>query len=208
MSKIGKKNIVIPKESSVKIEGSNLTFTGPKGTKKLTINDKIFSSGYDISSIKEDYNDLNHPLIKITNHIKNSGKIVVTAINGHIFGGALEIAISSDFRFFSKNAIFCVPPARLGIPYSYQGLKNFINCIGISNTKKIFLTADKFNSNDALEMGIANFISENSETIEEVYEPFLIQQGFIIRTPRGRQVTEKGYNHLGRNKNNQNNLFN
>ena len=130
-------------------------------------NDKIFSSGYDISSIKEDYNDVNHPLIKITNHIKNSGKIVVTAINGHIFGGALEIAISSDFRFFSKNAIFCVPPARLGIPYSYQGLKNFINCIGISNTKKIFLTADKFNSNDALEMGIANFISENSETISD-----------------------------------------
>tara|TARA_B100001121_G_C18681463_1_gene618747 strand:- start:1709 stop:2251 length:543 start_codon:yes stop_codon:yes gene_type:complete len=44
MSKIGKKNIVIPKESSIKIEGSNLTITGPKGTKKLSINDKIFSS--------------------------------------------------------------------------------------------------------------------------------------------------------------------
>ena len=44
MSKIGKKNIIIPKESSIKIEGSDLTITGPKGTKKLTINDKIFSS--------------------------------------------------------------------------------------------------------------------------------------------------------------------
>ena len=44
MSKIGKKNIKIPKESSIKIEGSNLTISGPKGTKKLTINDKIFSS--------------------------------------------------------------------------------------------------------------------------------------------------------------------
>ena len=44
MSKIGKKNIIIPKESSIKIEGSNLTISGPKGTKKLTINDKIFSS--------------------------------------------------------------------------------------------------------------------------------------------------------------------
>ena len=44
MSKIGKKNITIPKDSSIKIEGSNLTITGPKGTKQLTINDKIFSS--------------------------------------------------------------------------------------------------------------------------------------------------------------------
>ena len=44
MSKIGKKNISIPKDSSIKIEGDNLTIAGPKGTKKLTINDKIFSS--------------------------------------------------------------------------------------------------------------------------------------------------------------------
>ena len=44
MSKIGKKNIIIPKESSIKIEGANLTIKGPKGSKTLTINDKIFSS--------------------------------------------------------------------------------------------------------------------------------------------------------------------
>jgi len=44
MSKIGKKSIVVPKDSSIKIEGPDLTISGPKGTKKLTINDKIFSS--------------------------------------------------------------------------------------------------------------------------------------------------------------------
>ena len=44
MSKIGKKNIVIPKESSIKIEGADLIVSGPKGTQKLSINDKIFSS--------------------------------------------------------------------------------------------------------------------------------------------------------------------
>ena len=44
MSKIGKKNITVPKESSIKIEGGNLTITGPKGSKSLSINDKIFSS--------------------------------------------------------------------------------------------------------------------------------------------------------------------
>ena len=44
MSKIGKKNIIIPKESSIKIDGANLIISGPKGSKTLTINDKIFSS--------------------------------------------------------------------------------------------------------------------------------------------------------------------
>ena len=52
MSKIGKKNILIPKESSIKIEGSNLTISGPKGTKVLTINDKIFSSQLNESGFK------------------------------------------------------------------------------------------------------------------------------------------------------------
>ncbi len=45
---------------------------------------------------------------------------------------------------------------------------------------------------------IATAVSESPETIEEVYEPFLIQQGFIMRTPRGREVTEAAYKHLGK----------
>ena len=44
MSKIGKKNIILPKDSSIKVNGSQLTVTGPKGSKTLSINDKIFSS--------------------------------------------------------------------------------------------------------------------------------------------------------------------
>ncbi|SFE31786.1 Holliday junction DNA helicase subunit RuvB [Chitinophaga sp. CF118] len=45
---------------------------------------------------------------------------------------------------------------------------------------------------------IATAVGEESGTIEEVYEPFLIQEGFIKRTPRGREVTEKAYIHLGK----------
>jgi Holliday junction DNA helicase RuvB len=40
-------------------------------------------------------------------------------------------------------------------------------------------------------------VSENAETIEEVYEPFLIKEGFIVRTPRGREATDLAYQHLG-----------
>lgn len=44
---------------------------------------------------------------------------------------------------------------------------------------------------------IATAISEDQGTLEEVYEPFLIKEGFIVRTPRGREVTELAYKHLG-----------
>ena len=47
---------------------------------------------------------------------------------------------------------------------------------------------------------LATAVSESAETIEEVYEPFLIQQGFIYRTPRGREVTEAAYKHLGKSR--------
>ncbi|NQX86085.1 MAG: Holliday junction branch migration DNA helicase RuvB [Flavobacteriaceae bacterium] len=57
---------------------------------------------------------------------------------------------------------------------------------------------DKFKGGPVGITTLATAVSESAETIEEVYEPFLIQQGFIIRTPRGREVTEAAYKHLGR----------
>ena len=66
---------------------------------------------------------------------------------------------------------------------------------------------DKFKGGPVGINTLATAVAENGETIEEVYEPFLIQQGFIVRTPRGREVTELAYRHLGRVKGNQGGLF-
>ncbi|MEL1245693.1 Holliday junction branch migration DNA helicase RuvB [Flavobacterium sp. DGU11] len=57
---------------------------------------------------------------------------------------------------------------------------------------------DKFKGGPVGLSTLATAVSESGETIEEVYEPFLIQEGFIMRTPRGREVTEKAYKHLGK----------
>ena len=45
---------------------------------------------------------------------------------------------------------------------------------------------------------ISTAVGEEAVTIEEVYEPFLIQEGYLMRTPRGREVTELAYKHLGK----------
>jgi len=53
-------------------------------------------------------------------------------------------------------------------------------------------------------------VGEEAGTLEEVYEPFLIQEGFLQRTPRGREVTLKAYQHLGKDRpsmGNQSELF-
>ena len=61
---------------------------------------------------------------------------------------------------------------------------------------------DKFKGGPVGIGTLATAVGENAETIEEVYEPFLIQEGFIMRTPRGREVTELAYKHLGKIKRN------
>jgi Holliday junction DNA helicase RuvB len=67
---------------------------------------------------------------------------------------------------------------------------------------------DKFKGGPVGISTLATAVGENSETIEEVYEPFLIQEGFIMRTPRGREVTHLAYTHLGKIKGqNQGELF-
>jgi len=64
---------------------------------------------------------------------------------------------------------------------------------------KILLTImDKFGGGPVGLSTIATAIGEDSGTIEEVYEPFLIKEGFIKRTPRGRMVTPLAYQHFGR----------
>ncbi|MFY8136849.1 MAG: Holliday junction branch migration DNA helicase RuvB [Flavobacteriales bacterium] len=64
---------------------------------------------------------------------------------------------------------------------------------------KILMTImDKFNGGPVGLTTIATAVGEDSGTIEEVYEPFLIQEGFLTRTPRGRQLTELTYKHLGK----------
>ena len=144
--------------------------------------DKVFSSGYDISSESIDSKESllkihiiendseKHPLMKISEVIVESPKIIIAAINGSIFGGALEIMLNCDFKFFSKESIFCMPPVKLGIFYNYYGLKNFINKIGVSNTRKIFFTGDKYSSDDAMDMKIFDFIYEQKDILKKSIE--------------------------------------
>jgi Holliday junction DNA helicase RuvB len=64
---------------------------------------------------------------------------------------------------------------------------------------RILLTIiDKFKGGPVGITTIATAVGEETGTLEEVYEPFLIQEGFLKRTPRGREATHKAYAHLGR----------
>nr|MBA3727246.1 Holliday junction branch migration DNA helicase RuvB [Armatimonadota bacterium] len=84
-----------------------------------------------------------------------------------------------------------------------------IDTLGLDRIDRSILSAiiDKFGGGPVGVETLSAAISEDSGTIEEVYEPFLIQQGFLQRTPRGRMATEAAYNFLGKEGGPQKNLF-
>jgi Holliday junction DNA helicase RuvB len=83
--------------------------------------------------------------------------------------------------------------------YSLKALN--IDQHGLDEMDNRILSAiiDKFNGGPVGISTIATAVGEESGTIEEVYEPCLIKEGFMKRTPRGREATEHAYRHLGKN---------
>ncbi|WGD35447.1 Holliday junction branch migration DNA helicase RuvB [Olleya sp. YS] len=99
-----------------------------------------------------------------------------------------------DFAQIKGNGSIDIKIAK----YSLEALH--VDAYGLDEMDNKILSTiiDKFKGGPVGISTIATAVSESTETIEEVYEPFLIQQGFIMRTPRGREVTELAYNHLGK----------
>lgn len=82
--------------------------------------------------------------------------------------------------------------------YALEALN--IDRYGLDEIDNKILTTiiDKFRGGPVGISTIATAVGEDPGTVEEVYEPFLIKEGFVVRTPRGREVTELAYRHLGR----------
>lgn len=98
-----------------------------------------------------------------------------------------------DFSAVKGNGVVNVEDAR----YALQ--KMDIDDLGLDDTDRALLRAliEKFNGGPAGLETLAATINEDSNTIEDVYEPYLLQLGFIARTPRGRVCLKGGYEHLG-----------
>lgn len=108
-----------------------------------------------------------------------------------------------DFAQIKGNGTIDLPITQFGL----KALQVDAHGLDEMDNKILSTLIDKFKGGPVGITTLATAVSENAETIEEVYEPFLIQQGFIVRTPRGREVTALAYSHLGRIKNNQEGLF-
>lgn len=82
--------------------------------------------------------------------------------------------------------------------YALEALNIDKNGLDEMDNKILLSIVEKFNGGPVGLSTIATAVSEDPGTIEEVYEPFLIKEGYIKRTPRGREATQRTYKHLGK----------
>ena len=137
-----------------------------------------------------------YPAATLSKILKRSASIIKTEIEeeGTARIANLLLRRVRDFAQVQGNGIIDLDIAKVAL----AALNVDINGLDEMDNKILSAVIEKFGGGPVGLTTIATAVSEDAGTIEEVYEPFLIQEGYLIRTPRGRQATELAYKHLGK----------
>jgi len=130
---------------------------------------KAFVSGADVSKFESERASLDATKVyNATVERANTGvydfpKPTIAMIRGYCIGGGVGLAACCDLRIASANSRFAVPAAKLGLGYSFNGLKRLIDLVGPAFAKEIFFTARQFDAEEARIMGFVNRIVPEAE---------------------------------------------
>jgi enoyl-CoA hydratase/carnithine racemase len=130
---------------------------------------KAFVSGADISKFESERATLdatkhyNATVEKAYAGVQEFSKPTIAMIRGYCIGGGLGLAVCCDLRICSDNSRFAVPAAKLGLGYSYAGLRRLVDVVGPAFAREIFFTARQFDAEEARAMGLVNRVVPEAE---------------------------------------------
>jgi enoyl-CoA hydratase len=138
---------------------------------------RSFVSGADISKFESERASLeatkvyNATVAKANEGVSEFPKPTIAMIKGYCIGGGLGLAVCCDLRICSSNSRFGIPAAKLGLGYSFPGVKRLTDIVGPAFAKEIFFTARQFDAEEARTMGLVNrVVPENElETYVQTY---------------------------------------
>jgi enoyl-CoA hydratase len=102
--------------------------------------------------------------------IENSPKPIIAAVNGFALGGGCELAMACHFRLCSENAKFGQPEVNLGLIPGYGGTQRLTQLIGKGKSMELQMTAQIIDANEALKMGLVNYITPAESLLEKTKE--------------------------------------
>lgn len=130
---------------------------------------EAFAAGADISEFGETRNDaeaaacyeqLNGQAFAA---VRDCAKPVIAMIHGFCIGGGLALALAADLRIAHGAALFALPPARLGLAYPLDGLRDLVATVGAAAAKDMIFTARRLPAEEALRLGLVNRVAADLE---------------------------------------------
>ena len=143
-----------------------IVLRAPKGS-------KVWSAGHDVHELPlpgRDPLSYNDPLVMILREVQNLPLPVIAMIEGSVWGGACDLALSCDILLGCPSSSFCMTPAKIGVPYNASGILHFMGIMGVNIAKEMFFTAQPISAERAKGYGILNHLLEADELEGFTYE--------------------------------------
>lgn len=129
----------------------------------------VFSSGYDLSVLSRIEPGARPPderIGEVFDCLMEHPAPSVALVTGPAFGAGCELALTCDFRVGDAKAVFCMPPAKVGVVYALKGIARVAARIGAGRARFMFLTGRRFGSDEALRMGLVDLLAPTAEAAE------------------------------------------
>lgn len=129
----------------------------------------IFSSGYDLAGLAklEPHQRLPDERIgEVFDALMQHPAPSVALVTGPAFGAGCELALTCDFRVGDAKAVFCMPPAKVGVVYALKGLSRVVERVGEGHARFMFLTGRRFGADDAFRMGLLDVLKPSAPDAE------------------------------------------
>ena len=129
-----------------------------------------WSAGYDIEALPVDGSDpltWTNPLEAFLHAVRSAPFPVIAAVEGGVWGGACELAMTCDLVVAVRSATFAVTPVRLGVPYNTAGVNHFLAALPLAIVKEMFFTGDPITAEAAESYGVVNRLVDDSDALTE-----------------------------------------
>lgn len=133
--------------------------------------DKAFSAGFDLTEDRSERTEEEKQLWpRMMNAIETHEYPTIAMINGHTFGGAMEVISACDLRIGVDDAQFGITPARLGLTYKGDAIYRVMSVIGPEKAREMLFTGNAIDAHHANEIGLLNYVVSRDELENRTYE--------------------------------------
>ena len=132
----------------------------------------VFCAGYDLSALeaglvaKDAPELLDAPLVRACAALEACSSIIIAAVDGPAFGAGAELACACDLRIAAPSTKFSLPPAKLGVVYSPEGIARVVRLVGLPQARRLFFTAAVADAGEALRIGLCEEVVQSASALD------------------------------------------